>query len=73
MNTTHHAVLPEIQRRGHLLGVAAQTNHMVAFIGHVVGFAWLVGASVGGNTKLFGVEMDGLGTLLLRHLGAHVA
>ena len=73
MNTTHHAVLPEIQRRGHLLGVAAQTNHMVAFIGHVVGFAWLVGASVGGNTKLFGVEMDGLGTLLLRHLGARVA
>ena len=37
------------------------------------GLAWLVGASVGGSSKLFGVEMDGLGTLLLRHLGARVA
>jgi hypothetical protein len=46
---------------------------MVAFTGHVVGWRGLLMLVWGNSSKLFGVEMDGLGILLLRHLGAHVA
>jgi hypothetical protein len=46
---------------------------MVAFTGHVVGWRGSLMLVWGDSSKLFGVEMDGLGILLLRHLGARVA
>lgn len=46
---------------------------MVAFTGHVVGWRGSLMLVWGYSSRLFGVEMDRLGALLLRHLGARVA